>query len=244
MPHAAVTTTAAPFAKLVELGDQLVGAWAGAVKRQQRDFETGDPVFKRDDPSKQALEEVNWFIAMPGTTAKLGPQGGPYETIEPGATVRWSFSGFKWGQVIDARKGLPAVADFKIKAGGEASSDVYTIKLIGYSVATENPAGAEKAGFTVVDKRIVMRSEEEREKWVLAMMRQGQKNLNAANDFEVTARRADFTAEAQWVALADELWLSKPWEAQAAVAEAPIHAADGAPHPAEAADAEPDEEPF
>jgi hypothetical protein len=242
MPHAAVTTTAAPFAKLVELGDQLVGAWAGAVKRQQRDFETGDPVFKRDDVTKQALEEVNWFIAMPGTTAKLGPQGGPYTPVEDGATVRWSFSGFKWGQVIDARKNLPAVAEYKIKAGGEASSDVYTIKFIGWSAQTENPAAAEAAGFTVVDKRIILRTDEECDRYVLAQRKRGG-NTNPAKDYEVTARRADFTGEAQWVELADELWTSKPWEAQPAPAEAPIHAADGAPHPADAAN-EPDEEPF
>lgn len=239
MPHAATTTTtAAPLAKLVDLGDTFVGAWAGSIRRQARDFATRDPLFRRDDPSRQVLEEINWFIAMPGTTAKLGTAEDGYETIEAGAEVRFLFSGFKWGQAIEQRKALPAVAEFNIGKGREASSDVYTIRLVGWSSATENPEAARKAGFTVVEKRIVMTTDDEHEQWVLARVKQGA-NTNAARDFQVTIRRADFTAEHEWVKLADALWERKPWEQQAA---APAESVE-VQHPVEVGDELP-EEPF
>jgi hypothetical protein len=218
MPHAATSTAAAPFAKLVELGDTLIGAWGGAVRRQARDYESGALLFKRDDPTKQQLEEQNWLIVMPGSTAKLGTAEDGFTVIEPGAEVRWSFGGFKWKQVIDARKNLPAVAEHKLRAGQEASSDVYTITLVGWSKATEKPEAARKAGFTVEDGRIILRTDEDADKCVAALRKAGG-NTNLAKDYEVTVRRADPAVEGVWMEAADLLWLRSPWEQTAAPAD-------------------------
>jgi hypothetical protein len=238
MPHAATSTAAAPFAKLVELGDTLIGAWGGAVRRQARDYESGALLFKRDDPTKQQLEEQNWLIVMPGSTAKLGTAEDGFTVIEPGAEVRWSFSGFKWKQVIDARKELPAVAEHKLRAGQEASSDVYTITLVGWSKATEKPEAARKAGFTVEDGRIILRSDEDADKCVAALRKAGG-NTNLAKDYEVTVRRADPATEGVWMEAADLLWERKPWENTAAPADPEAEAAPVADDPFVTA-----EEPF
>lgn len=197
-----------PFAKFNDLGDALIGAFGSSpreCKRQARNFDTGNPATK-DDGSPR-WEEVMYFIAMPGTTAKLGNADNGYEAIEPGEEVRYSVAGFKWGQVIDARKNLPAHAGFK--AGQPCSGDVYTITLTGWSAETKNPAAAEKAGFTVIEGRIVIRSEEDRERYVLAQLKSGG-NTNPAKDYTVTIRRPT-PDEKRWEQAADELFDRKPW---------------------------------
>lgn len=201
--------TGAPFAKFVALGDTLVGAFAGGKTRQQKDFKKDELKWKDDRKTKPLLEEVMHFVAMPGTTARAGTAEAPTD-IEPGTHVRYAVSGFKWGQVIDQRKALPARAGFG--AGESCSGDVYTITLVGWSAETDNPAGAAAAGFTVADGRIVLRTNEEHERWVLARVKAGQ-NTNAAKDFEVSVRRPS-DAEKRWEQAADELFDSKPWEAR------------------------------
>lgn len=204
----------APFAKLVELGDTLIGACGSDPKhskRQARDFDSGEPAVKAD--GKPRLEEILHLIAMPGTTARTGDPDNGYETVGEGDHVRFALSGFKWGQVIDARKELPAFAGFRV--GQTCSSDVYTIRLVGWSAKTENPAGATAAGFTVADGRIVMRTNEDHERWVINQLKKGA-NTNAGKDLEITVRRIDQNAEKRWEQAADELFLTKPWEASAA----------------------------
>lgn len=205
------TGTGTPFAKMNELGQTLVGAFAGKTTRQRNDYETKQPKFK--DNGKPLQEELMWFVAMPGTTAIVGDLTDP-QPINDGDTVRYSVSGFKWGQVIEARRALPAHAGFK--AGEMCSSDVYTIRLAGWSVGTDNAAAATRAGFTVVEGRIVMRTDEDREKYVLARLKAGQ-NTNVGKDFEISVRRIT-PDEKRWEQLADALFLTKPWEQQAAAA--------------------------
>lgn len=204
-----------PFVKFNSIGDTLVGAFASSpkeCKRQQQDFDSKKPKFK-DDGILPALEEVMWFIAMPGTTAKTGNAEKGFEDIEPGDEVRYSVSGWKWGQVIDARKALPAANGFK--AGQPCSGDVYSIALVGYSAETRNPAAAEKAGFTVVDGRIILRTEDEHEKFILHQTRTNAGKTSAAKDFEVTIRRPEH-ADKAYEQAADALFLAKPWEKQLA----------------------------
>jgi hypothetical protein len=204
----------APFAKFNTLGDSLVGAFAsdpGKSRRQRRNFKTREPELKADGKTP-ALEEVMHFIAMPGITAKTGTAESGYTPIEPGTHVRYAVHGFKWGQVIDARKGLPAANGFE--AGRPCSGDVYTISLIGWSASTENPKAAIEAGFTVVEGRIVLRTEDERDRYILARTRQGG-NANTGQDFEISIRRPA-PDEKRWEQMADELYLSKPWESTAA----------------------------
>lgn len=218
-----------PFVKFNSIGDTLIGAFASAprqCKRQRQDFDSKKPMVK--DDGKPALEEVMWFVAMPGTTARTGTAEAGFDDIEPMQEVRYSVSGWKWGQVIEARKGLPAANGFK--AGQPCSGDVYTIALVGYSAETRNPAAAEKAGFTVVDGRIVLRTEEEREKFILHQTRTNAGKTSAAKDFEVTIRRPKH-ADKAYEQAADALFASKPWEKQLATVGAG------------AEDAE-DEEPF
>lgn len=198
----------APFAKFANVGDTLIGAFGGGKSRQQRDYKTGDPKFK--DNGKELLEEVMWFIAMPGTTAGTGKLDDGLTPIEAGDTVRFSVSGFKWKQVIDARKALPEYAGFK--AGTSCSGDVYEITLAGFSAATENPQAAVNAGFKVEEGRIVLRSQKEKEDYVLAQSRRGG-NTNSARDFTITVRRPT-TAEKRFEQEADALFASKPWERQ------------------------------
>lgn len=221
----------APFVKFIDLGDTLVGAFGSApreCKRQVRNFDTGNPATKDDGSPK--WEEVMYFIAMPGTTAKIGTadSGLGFEPIEEGAEVRFSVQGYKWGQVIDARKNLPPYAGFK--AGQPCSGDVYTITLAGWSAETKNPGAAEKAGFTVQDGRIVLRTEAEREKYVLAQIKTGG-NTNPAKDYTVTIRRPN-PDEKRWEQAADELFDRKPW----ARTPAPVGGGD---HPDELGDEEP-----
>lgn len=197
-----------PFAKFVDLGDTLVGAFGSApreCKRQVRNYDTGNPAVKDDGSPK--WEEVMYFIAMPGTTAKLGNADSGFEVIEEGAEVRYSVSGFKWGQVIDARKALPPYSGFK--AGQPCSGDVYTITLAGWSAETKNPAAAEKAGFAVQDGRIILRTEADREKYVLAQIKTGG-NTNPAKDYTIAIRRPT-ADEKRWEQAADELFDRKPW---------------------------------
>jgi hypothetical protein len=214
MAHAADTgTNGAPFAKFPTIGDTLIGAFgsdAGKSRRQRRNFKTGEPETKPDGKTP-AMEEVLHFISMPGTTAKMGTADAGYAPIEEGTHVRYSVHGFKWGQVIDARKALPAANGFK--AGQPCSGDVYTIKLIGWSATTENPKVAEEAGFTVIDGRIVLRTEDERDRYVLARTRQGG-NTNTAGDYEIAIRRPT-SEDKRWEQAADELFMSKPWEGMA-----------------------------
>lgn len=220
----AQTTSSTPFAKLVELGDTLIGAYAGDVTRQRRQFGTGDPMLKAD--GRPAKEEIIHLIAMPGTTAKTGSDES-YQPIEPGDHVRYSVNGYKWGQVIDGRKALAAVPQFKVAAGRKASGDVYTFKLIGWSATTENPGAAQAAGFVVVDGRIVMRTDDEHERWVLNQIKKGA-NTNAGKDFEITVRRSG-PGDATWEAKADELYLTKPWERTGDDEAAPVVDDDEAP---------------
>lgn len=238
MPRQANIASCAPFAKFVKLGDTLVGAWGGAARRQSFDYDTRKPAFKRDDPTKPLLEEVNWFVAMDGTTAAVGSDG-DYETIAPGSVVRFSFQGFKWNQAINARKELAAMPSFKIAKGREAYGDVYTIALAGWSAETKNPEAARKAGFTVVEQRIVLRSQDEKDQYVLAQSRTGG-NTNPAKDLTVAVRRIELPNEQKWDDLADELANTEPWKMQSAPSD------DGAPHQAEGGTPsfDPSEEPF
>jgi hypothetical protein len=202
--------TGAPFVKFTGLGATFVGAFASApfkCRRQQIKFGTTTLLWK-DDGTTPLLEEVMHFVAMPGTTAGIGDRA-DLQVIEPGAHVRFAVGGYKWGQVIDARKALPATTSFR--EGEPCSGDVYTITLVGWSAETKNPDAAKKAGFTVVDGRIVLRSEEDKDKYVLAKSRQNE-NSNTAGDFEITIRRPG-PDDKRWEQLADELYLTKPWEA-------------------------------
>jgi hypothetical protein len=201
------------FAKFVDLGDTLVGAFGSSpreCKRQARNFDTGNPATKDDGSPK--WEEVLYFVAMPGTTAKLGNADSGFEVIEEGTEVRFAVQGYKWGQVIDARKALPPYAGFK--AGQPCSGDVYTITLAGWSAETKNASAAEKAGFTVQDGRILLRTEADREKYVLAQIKTGG-NTNPAKDYTVTIRRPE-ASEKRWEQAADELFDRKPWARQTA----------------------------
>lgn len=214
--------TGAPFAKFRDVGDVLVGAFASdpsKSRRQMRNFDTQAPEVKPDGSPR--LEEVLHVVAMPGTTAVTGDLDAP-NPIEPGAHVRFAVSGYKWGQLIDARKSLPAHAGFG--AGQACSGDVLTIRLVGWSAETKNAAAATAAGFTVVDDRIVLRSQEDKDRYVLAQSRSGG-NTNPAKDYEITLRRPTGD-EKRWEQAADELYLTKPWESAAA---APEPAMAGAP---------------
>lgn len=195
-----------PFVKFNECGDTLVGAYGGGHVRQQNDFSTQKPKYKPDGTTP-AKELVGYFVAMPGTTAKTGKPEDP-QVIDDGDNVRLAFQGYKWGQVIEAQKALPAYSGFK--AGTLCSGDVWTIRLIGWSAETANVAAAAKAGFTVVDGRIVLRSQEDKDRYVLAQSRTGG-NTNPAKDFEITIRRPNGD-EKRWEQAGDELFDSKPWE--------------------------------
>lgn len=212
----------APFAKFASAGDVLIGAFAGGKARQQIDFEKKTPKYK--DNGKELLEEVMHFIAMPGTTAGTGQLDEGLTPIDAGTHVRFSVSGFKWGQVIDQRKALPEYAGFK--AGTSCSGDIYTITLVGWSAATEKPQVAINAGFTVVENRILLRSQDEKDRYVLAQSRSGG-NTNPARDYEILVRRPT-TGEKRWEQEADALFATRPWEKQAM---AMAGASDEAPEP-------------
>jgi hypothetical protein len=200
------------FAKFTELGDKVIGALGSdpfLSKRQQRDFDTQRPKFK--DDGRPAMEEILHLIAMPGTTARTGNADSGYEPIEDGDHIRYALAGFKWGRVIDARKGLPARGGFR--AGQSCSGDVYTIELVGWSAETKNAKAAEAAGFTVRDGRVILRSQEEKDRYVLAQSKAGG-NTNPAKDIEITIRRPT-DAEKAWEQAADRLFESKPWVFQA-----------------------------
>lgn len=217
-----------PFAKFQNLGDTLIGAFGSNPKecmRQARNFDDGSPALKPDGSPR--LEEVMHFVAMPGTTAVTGSADKGYEQIQAGDAVRFSVSGYKWGQVIDARKSLPAHAGFK--AGQPCSGDVYEITLSGWSAETKNVQAAEKAGFTVVDGRIILTSQDAKDSYVLAQSRSGG-NTNPAKDYTVTIRRPT-AADKAWEQQADEMYLAKPW------LKAPAMAGGGAA-------VEDDDEPF
>lgn len=214
------------FAKFVDLNDTLIGAFGSSpreCKRQARNFDTGNPAIKDDGSPK--WEEVMYFVAMPGTSAKLGNADNGFEVIEEGTEVRFSVQGFKWGQVIDARKALPPYAGFK--AGQPCSGDVYTITLAGWSAETKNPQAAERAGFTVVDGRIVLRTEADREKYVLAQIKTNG-NTNPAKDYTVTIRRPT-AEEKRFEQAADELFDRKPWARTPAMAGSADQLADDEP---------------
>lgn len=217
-----------PFAKFNNLGDTLVGAFGSNPKectRQARNFDDGTPAVKSD--GKPRLEEVMHFVAMPGTTAWTGTGESGYDLITPGDQVRFSVSGWKWGQVIEARKALPAHAGFK--AGQVCSGDVYEITLAGWSAETKNAAAAEKAGFTVVEGRIILTSQDDKDRYVLSQSRNGG-NTNPAKDYTFAIRRPG-PADKAWEQAADEMYLAKPWLRTAAT----VGAGGSAPD---------DEEPF
>lgn len=196
-----------PFAKLLNLDDELEGALASKPRecvREQREFGKDEVKLRNGKPVK---EEILWLVAMPGTTAVTGKDD-DHSPIEPLDVVRFAVSGYRWGQVIDARKALPAANGFK--AGESASGDVYRIRLVGWSAETENPAAAEKAGFTVVDGRIVLRSQEDKDNYVLAQSRRGG-NTNPAKDVEITIRRP-CPADKAYEQRADEVFLDAPWK--------------------------------
>lgn len=210
----------APFAKFGNIGDKLIGAFAGGKSRQQQDFESREYKTKAD--GKPLLEEVMHLIAMPGTTAGTGPRDS-LTPIEQGAHVRYSVSGFKWKQVIDQRKALPEYSGFK--AGTSCSGDIYEITLVGWSASIGTKAApatqaqiqaAINAGFVVDDGRIIIRSQDDKDKFVLARSRSGG-NTNAAADFEILVRRPT-TGEKRWEQEADALFATKPWERQAVMA--------------------------
>lgn len=195
-----------PFAKFLKPGDTLVGSFGGGVRRQQRKFQSQELMTKADGSPK--MEEILHFAAMPGTTAVTGNvERGETEVIKPGEVVRYAVSGFQWKQLIDARKALPPYGN--VKAGGEASGDVVTITMTGWSAATENPQGAVNAGLRVVDGRIVMSTPEEHERWVLAQVRAG-KAANAAKEYTIETRRPR-PDEAMWEQQGDDLFTAKPW---------------------------------
>lgn len=198
-----------PFAKFNECGDTLIAAYAGGKTRQQQDFQSRELKTKPDGKPLQEL--VMWFVAMPGTTVKTGSPDAP-QAINAGDHVRYAVSGFKWKQVIDQAKALPEYAGFK--PGTMCSGDVYTFTLVGWSAETDNPDAATKAGFNVVEKRIVLRSQEEKDRYVLAQSRRGG-NTNPAKDIEITVRRPT-PAEKAWEQQADALFDAKPWERQLA----------------------------
>jgi hypothetical protein len=208
MAIATTQSTSTPFAKLTQLGDTLVGALASdppCCIREVREFGKETPKLKADNTPVK--EEVIYLVAMPGTTATVGKDDDT-KVVEPGDLVRFSVSGFKWGQVIDARRNLTAANGFR--SGQSASGDVYTFRLVGWSAETDNPDAAAKAGFTVVDRRIVLRSQEDKDRYVLARSKQGG-NTNPAKDFEVTIRRPE-AADKAWEQAADKVFLAKPWE--------------------------------
>jgi len=207
------STGGMPFVKFTKIGDRLVGAFASNVeecRRQQRKFKTGELVWKDEAQTKPALEEVMYFVAMPGTTAHVGADAPP-SLSEPGAHVRFAVQGFKWGQVIDARKTLEPYSGFA--AGRPCSGDVYTIELVGRSKETDNPEAARKAGFEVVDGRVVMRNDEDFERWAMSRIRANQ-DTNAAKDYRITVRRPTGD-EKRWEQEADALFESKPWKSKA-----------------------------
>ena len=135
-------------------------------------------------------------------------------------------------EVGPGHRGPQGPAQNGFKAGQPCSGDVYTITLVGYSAETRNPAAAEKAGFTVVDGRIVLRTEEEREKFILHQTRTNAGKTSAAKDFEVTIRRPEH-ADKAYEQAADALFLAK------AVGEAAGHRRGRRPE-----DVTTDEEPF
>lgn len=217
MARAASTAGAsgAPFAKLMRLGDKIEGAFGGSATRQQVNFDTKAPLYK--DDGKPRLEEVMHFVAMPGTKAWTGDRDDP-QPIDEGDHVRFSVKGHTWGQVIDGRKALPPYGGFR--SGEMCSGDVYTIELIGWSVKSETPAFAKANGLTVVDGRIVMRTTDEKNRYVLARSERGE-NTNVGNDIHITIRRPN-PDEKRWEQLADELYDSKVW-AKTATAAADAH---------------------
>ena len=71
--------------------------------REQREFGKDEVKLRNGKPVK---EEILWLVAMPGTTAVTGKDD-DHSPIEPLDVVRFAVSGYRWGQVIDARKALP-----------------------------------------------------------------------------------------------------------------------------------------
>lgn len=215
MAQAADVASGSNYAKLVDLGDKIIGAFGSSpndCRRQMTDFNSGDPLWKDAEKKKPRLQEVLWLIVMPGTTAKKGNAENGYEPLEEMDTCLFSVDGYKWKQVIDARKALPAANGFK--AGQACSGDVYEIELIGWSAETPNPKAAEAAGFTVVDGRIVLRTQQEKDEYVLAQSRKGG-NTNPAKDLAITIRRPT-AADKAYEQAADDLFLAKPWNRQLA----------------------------
>lgn len=218
------TAAGAPFIKFANCGDRFVGAFAGGKSRQQQDFDSKE--YKTKPDGKPLLEEVMHLVAMPGSTAGTGRLDEGLTPAEVSAHVRFAVSGYKWKQVIDARKALPAYAGFA--AGTSCSGDIYEITLVGWSAETKNPQAAINAGFIVTDGRIILRSQEAKDAYVLAQSRSGG-NTNPARDYEITVRRPS-TAEKRFEQEADALFATKPWERQ--------------PEPAMAGGGSSDDEPF
>lgn len=209
MAQAADTGGISAYAKLVDQGDKIIGAFASSPKecqRQSTNYKTGELEYK--DNGKPKLEEVMWFIACPGITAKKGNVENGYEPIEAGDTILFSVNGYKWKQVIDARKALPAANGFK--AGQPCSGDIYEIELVSWSAQPTNLEALRKEGFHIEDGRIVLRTQDEKDRYVVLQSRAGG-NTNAAKDLKVTVRRPTADEKA-WEQAADELFLAKPWK--------------------------------
>lgn len=200
-----------PFAKFANIDDTLVGSFGGGKTRQQQDFEKKEPKWKDAATKKPLLEEVMWFSVMPGTTAFTGDSESP-KPIAVGDIVRYAVGGFKWGQIIDQRRALPEYSGFA--AGTPCSGDVYTIRLVGWSIGTDNAVGARANGFIVVEDRIVIRTQEEKVRYVMQRISANKPPI-LGNDFEITVRRP-LPAEKAFEQAGDALFSSKPWDKQLA----------------------------
>lgn len=220
--------SAAPFVKFRQIGDTLIGAFGGSVQRQQRKWSPDGPgelLWKRkenpSDPDKPLLEEIFYFVAVAGgCTVVLGNEDDGFRRIEDREVVRFSVSGFKWNQAINAAKTLPA---FRTKpdgspqfaAGKRVTGDMWKITLVGYSADVPGQAAEQvyrAAGLTIVEGRVVMRTEQERTVWANIQIERRQ-NTNAAKDFEMVCRRvAD--QERAYEDAADEVYNARPWEKQ------------------------------
>jgi len=231
-----------PFIKLAKIGDKFTAAFgsdARACQRQKRKYDPENPgngallwkdQLDANGNKKPLLEEIAWFVLVSADGAYIGSDD-ETTTPEPGEHVRFSFSGYTWGKVIEARKALPEYGGFK--AGTPCSGDIYTVEMTARSKATDNPQAATKAGFTVVEGRIILATQDEFERWAMLRLKANQ-DTNAAKDYTITVRRPT-AAEKRWEQEADALFDSKPWTKE----PAPVGGGSGGGGGADLADEEP-----